>query len=335
MFERNIYDSYGLFCEERFFIGDYEAFQAEGRSFLLLPKEELFIAEHDMLTMIDYLHSVGDETVLKPLMTSRGDYVSTIDGQSVYVCTLPSLDERETRTVDLYDITSIASELASLHQNGKLVLGHQRETEFFGKWPYLWEARVDQLEEWYEQLLQEGPKSDVDEAFLFTFPYFLGLAENAIQYVVDATLDVFDYDVPTICHRRFHDRTWLVLSERGHYAKRPTEFVYDHPCRDLAEWIRAHKDELDSVKTFLHVYEQYEKLSTYGRCLLFARLAFPLHYFEVIEHYYRSQVREMREEAAAKFFELLRLEPMNEQFLRAFSEEVLNQALELPRVDWL
>ncbi len=82
------------------------------------------------------------------------------------------------------------------------------------------------------QLLHERPQSEVDEAFLFTFPYFMGLTENAIQYAVDARIDERSsaYEQGTICHRRFTERTWLVPSERGNILKCPTDFIYDHRC---------------------------------------------------------------------------------------------------------
>ncbi len=346
MFERNIYDMYGLYCDSRISIGDYEGFQAGNRSYVLLPKEELLLPERDMLSIIDYLHAIGDTSVLQPLPTMQRYSSALIDGQYVYVCPLPASNEIRSKFMNVTDTAEWGGQLANFHQNGKQLLEGNRNHDFFGQWHQLWIRRLEQLEGWYEQVLYEGPQTSVDEAFLFSFPYYMGLTENAIQYVVDTMIDDTDAyrERPTICHRRFTDRTWLILSEHGEIVKRPTEFIYDHPSRDLAEWIRNRKNEgsfysLNDIQRFLEAYEQFEPLTAYFWRMLYARLLFPLHYYETIEHYYRSQVKEIRNEAGDEFFRLLKNEPKNEQFLKVFGEQVLSETRftqeRLPMVDWL
>ncbi|NEU30076.1 spore coat protein YutH [bacterium LRH843] len=343
MFERNIYDVYGLYCEGRFSVGDYEGFFAGGKSYLLLPKEDLMLYEQEMLSFTTFLRSTGDSTILEPISTLQNQRSGLIDGQYVYVCLLP---EESVPGMRVSQVAEKGAHLAVLHHHGKQMPYVRRDYEFFGQWHKLWETRLEQLENWYQQILYETPQTYVDEAFLFTYPYFMGLTENAIQYVVDAMLDDpgRDKEKPTICHHRFTDRTWLVLSENGDIVKRPTEFVYDHPCRDLAEWIRdRHLGEdvfsWEDVHYFLSEYEQYEPLTTYSWRLLFARLLFPLHYFETIEHYYRSQIREIKEEAGQEFFRLLEREHKNEQFLKTFAKNVISSRGSfvhiIPSIEWL
>ncbi len=344
MFERNVYDVYGLYCESRFSIGEYEGFDAGGQSYLLLPKEESISSEQEMIAFANYLHSIGDTTVLQPLTTVHRQQSGLIDGQEVYVCLLPQNVLQDQHLVS--EPADTGAHLATIHYHGKQMPYEKRSYEFFGQWHKLWETRLEQLEGWYQQILYETPQSYVDEAFLFSYPYYMGLTENSIQYVVDAMMDdpSREQEKPTICHRRFNDRTWLVLSEKGEIVKRPTEFVYDHPCRDLAEWIRDHKMDEESfswrnVDVFLQGYEQYQPLTTYSWRLLYARLLFPLHYFETIEHYYRSQVREAREEAGRDFFHLLEQEYRNEQFLKEFTRDALlskkMMTNNIPSLEWM
>lgn len=345
MFERNVYDVYGLYCDSRFTLGEYEGFQAGGQSYLLLPKEESMLNEQEMMAFTNYLRSVGDSSVLEPITTVRKQKSGLIDGQEVYVCLLP--DNFQNEQTRLNHTAEKGAHLATIHYYGKQMPYEKRGYEFFGQWHKLWETRLEQLEGWYQQILYETPQSYVDEAFLFSYPYYMGLTENAIQYVVDAMMDDpgREYEKPTICHRRFNDRTWLVLSENGDIVKRPTEFVYDHPCRDLAEWIREHRlgesvSSWEEIGEFLKGYEEYDQLTTYSWRLLYARLLFPLHYFEAIEHYYRSQIREAKEEAAQAFFHLLEQENRNEQFLKEFAEGVLASkgavpSNQIPPIEWL
>ena len=79
-----------------------------------------------------------------------------------------------------------------------------------------------------------------------------------------------EYEVGTICHRRFHQQTWLPLSDRGGIVKCPSEFVFDHPCSDIAEWIRSKRIELlqqrnsELLDPFLEGYGQHEQLTSYA-----------------------------------------------------------------------
>ena len=63
---------------------------------------------------------------------------------------------------------------------------------------------------------------------------------------------------------------------------------------------------------------------------MYARLLFPVHYFETIEDYYRSQIREERLEIGQNFGQLLDHEKENELFLQVFQEKVKLPRLILP-----
>ena len=79
------------------------------------------------------------------------------------------------------------------------------------------------------------PSDVFDRLFIESFPYYLGVAENAIQYVVDTEMDDTPQltDAATICQERFTPLLW-------HQTKRlklPFDWVYDRPSRDIAEWM--------------------------------------------------------------------------------------------------
>ncbi|GAE27642.1 spore coat protein S [Halalkalibacter wakoensis JCM 9140] len=346
MFERNLYDVYGIYCERRFSIGAYDGFEANGKSYILLPKEECMAQEDEMTAFTDYMRSVGDSSVLEPLYTLQRRRSGLIDGLDVYVCELPTGEKRNEGLFRFQKPEEKGDHLATIHYFGKQFSYQKQTYDFFGQWPKLWETRLEQLEGWYQQIMYERPQSYVDEAFLFSYPYYMGLTENAIQYAVDATLDdpSRDQEKPTICHRRFTDQTWLVLSDAGDIVKRPTEFVYDHPCRDLAEWTRdQHWREnsfpWEKLQSFLNGYETYEPLSTYSWKLYYARLLFPLHYYEAVEAYYRSQIKEEKAQLGQSFLTMLQNEHKNEQFLKQFAQSVLMSrgvgSNQVHPIDWL
>ncbi|GAE30304.1 spore coat putative kinase YutH [Halalkalibacter hemicellulosilyticus] len=343
MFERTIYDAYGIYCEGRFSLKGYDGFYTGNQSYLLFPKEECLISEKEMLDFTNYVRSLGDFSVLEPLMTKYNKRIALVEGQEVYVSPLPN--ERSSSVVRIQSEKERGAHLAQLHHYGKR-LSYSKNNEFFGQWPKLWEARLEQLEGWYQQILYSGPQSEVDEAFLYTYPYFMGLTENAIQYAVDATLDdpSRDQETPTIAHRHFSERTWMTISEDGTIVKRPTEWLYDHPCRDIAEWLRDQRLRNETfpwekANEFLSGYEHVDLLSSYSRRLLYARLLFPLHYFEAVELFYSAQVKEERMQRGQQLMQMLMNEGSNEQFLKDFAVYFLQSrseaALTIPTLEWL
>ncbi len=54
------------------------------------------------------------------------------------------------------------------------------------------------------------PTDVFDQLFIESFPYYLGVAENAIQYVVDTEMDDTPQltDAATICQERFTPLLW-------------------------------------------------------------------------------------------------------------------------------
>lgn len=123
------------------------------------------------------------------------------------------------------------------------------------------------------------------------FPYYSGLAENAIQYLVDTELDDNPgaEDSGTICHQRMERDTW---SEES-LIRIPGDWVFDHAARDIAEYMRStylyHRDDLlNEGFLFLQEYEQVTPLSSFSKRLFYSRLLFPLHFFETVESYYIS-----------------------------------------------
>ncbi|WP_017726387.1 spore coat putative kinase YutH [Halalkalibacterium ligniniphilum] len=343
MFERNIYDLYGLYCESRFQVDQHLGFFAEGHRYLMIPKEEgVGVTDEEMVGMAEHLRTFGDLSVPELIRTNRGHYHSQIDGQEVYLFKLSA--DRAVRAVPR-DEREVGEHLAHFHQMGSQIILSAGQQSYFGQWHKLWEKRLEQLEGWYQQVFQDQPSSYLDESFLYTFPYFMGLTENAIQYAVDAVYDeqLQGHDFGSICHRRFRNDTWL-RDEGYSMIKPPTEFIYDHPSRDLAEWIRSirwqtrSEEDWRTIRSFLQAYHTHHPLSAYGWKLVFARLLFPLHYFEAVEGYYRSQINEEREQYAEQFYHVIHEEYKNEQFLTELAHELEQSSavmLRLPKIDWL
>ncbi|RQW21237.1 spore coat protein YutH [Bacillus sp. C1-1] len=343
MLERNLYDHYKLYCTERFSIGEFEGFQANHESYLIIPKDELQMEESQMLAFSEYMRSVGDDSVLE-LVQNRSNQPSTlIDGSEVYVFKIPNV--REDRSVRIRSTQDLGGQLRDWHVKGQQGAVNWT-TLTAGRWPTIWEQRLEQLENWYAQKRATGPTSTTDEVFLYTYPYFMGVTENAIQYAVDTELDIpmEPRDSGTICHSRFKDTSWLKVSESGQIIKLPTTFLFDHPARDLAEWIRdrrvqpeeRHSQMKQEISLFLRGYEETQVLSRYSWQLMYARLLFPLYYFELIEQYYRAQMPQEQLQFASNIESFLDKEKENGAFLNELAEEAkLHRYQSIPELDWI
>ncbi|MEK4566100.1 spore coat putative kinase YutH [Alkalihalobacillus sp. FSL R5-0424] len=344
MFERNIYDSYRLYSEKRFKLDGYECFEAGGVPYILFPKDESASNEADMLTFISFLREAGDVSVPELVQTVQGANVSLIEGSEMYLCQLPLPNHVRAQPLPT-DERSIGEHLASWHHFGRQIQPRVRQQELFGQWGAIWTTRLEQLENWYEELYMQGPRTVVDETFLTTYPYFMGLSENAIQYVTDTTLDGAGSETieGTLCHRRFSERAWIQLSGNGAMIKPPTAFVFDHPTRDLAEWLRGRRGQLSrstqwsQATDFLEGYQRYQSLSPTSWRLMFARLLYPVHYFELVEDYYRCQIPIDQQKLGQTFLQLIEQEKDNEIFLHRFADvrPMPNTPTGFPRVDWL
>ena len=66
--------------------------------------------------------------------------------------------------------------------------------------------RLDQLEKFWQSQVMNHPTDVFDQLFIESFPYYLGVAENAIQYVVDTEMDDTPQltDAATICQNDSH-----------------------------------------------------------------------------------------------------------------------------------
>lgn len=333
MIQRLLQQKYGIHAIEEYQLGPYEACQDERQLYLLMPvsnMDDSIIEELDALAR--YMVESGDSSVFFFQRTKEGEVVLNWESNRYCVMAKAATQYRP--------IKKVGRKLAKFHHRGRAVPFEVKSISRIGMWKTFWEQRLDQLEKvWNERLFQE-PENEFERMFIESFPYYMGLAENAIQYISDTEQDDEPsvMDSGTICHARFSVRTWgdPVL------MKNPFDWVFDHCSRDLAEWTRARyfyniKTYEPEVRNFYQEYKSMSILSSFSWRLLYARLLFPLHYFESVEEYHitSSEQRKCQEEDKLKKY--LEQSKEYEEFLKNFYTlaEVPVRRLNIPRVDWL
>ncbi|MDX8365932.1 spore coat putative kinase YutH [Cytobacillus sp. IB215665] len=234
----------------------------------------------------------------------------------------------------------IAKELAKFHHIGRGFPYSVTRTARIGQWKYLWEKRLDQMEIFWGRKIKAENLNAFDEKFLCSFPYYLGITENAIQFLVDTELDEQPYpvDSATVCHQRFTENTW----SHQQLVRFPTDWVFDHPSRDVAEWLRhqyfkAGKFDNRTIPQFIYHYGRSKQLSPFFIRILFARLLFPIHYFDCIEEYYRNYKQENEERNIKALDTILQTTKQYEYFLKEVYDYMsyVNQQGSLKKMEWL
>ncbi|WP_010676424.1 spore coat putative kinase YutH [Bacillus timonensis] len=311
----------------------YEAFIYRNIVYCIVPIPNL---EHEELNEIkylsDYMVQKGDIRVGSILPTTDGKLSANINDEEVAIIRCPVYNHRVSN--------SLGYELARFHKRGRSFPYRVNKLNRIGQWKYLWEKRVDQMELFWKEKVKQHPETRFETLFVEAFPYYIGLTENAIQYLVDTEMDVQPtaIDSATICHHRFTEVSW----DGDSYTKLPTEWVFDHYSRDLAEYIRDQYVGGDyrpngKITQFLREYEQVSPLSTFSWRLLYARLLFPVHFFECIEGYYMTESENQKENQLQKLESILSQSSKHERLLATFFSSVgINEKrLTIPNINWL
>lgn len=334
MLQKLLENQYGVKADEFVKLDRYEALAGNGWYYLISKagvREETEINE--LVQIAEHLRNYGDYHVPIFLPSKDGSLITTWE-QEKY-CVLANR-----RTEDKPERRRLGRKLAKFHERGRRVPFQIQRSSRIGQWKDLWEKRLEQMEKAWNGLLFQTPEDEFERMFIESFPYYLGLTENAIQYLVDTEIDdqPLETDSGTVCHERFSNTCW------GDHCliKNPFDWVFDHRSRDLAEWTRdryfrnIQTYDLE-LKQFFQDYQSISPLSGFSWRLLYSRLLFPLHYFECIENYYITRSEQEKKGLEEKLDKILRQSPEYERFLVNFYQitGAPVRRLNLPQPEWL
>lgn len=333
MLQKLLEHNYGIQVDEYLKLDSYDALRSNGWYYLIAKPEGRAAEEIIELEKIaEHLRKNGDAHVPAFLPDKEGGLITTWEEQQF--CVLAN------RQTDKQVKVKLGRKLAKFHERGKTVPFKIERSSRIGQWKQLWEKRLDQIEKVWSDLLFQTPEDDFEKMFIDSFPYYIGLTENAIQYLVDTEVDdePKESDSGTVCHERFSNDAWGA----NYYIKDPFDWVFDHRSRDLAEWTReryfrnTQTYEMD-VRQFFNDYQTIAPLTSFSWRLLFSRLLFPLHYFECIENYYITRSEQDKKFLEEQLSRLLKQSTEYERFLAYFYQTVGApiKPLKLPQLDWL
>lgn len=213
------------------------------------------------------------------IRTLTGSFTLEVNGEPQVLMTVPQM--RQT-------LPAPGSFLALFHQETRIAdMSYFPESPVSGKSAGL-VGRLDRLESRFRELTAESEHTPFENQFLSNFAYFSGCAENALQFLVNITIDYPEQDPLVLTHHRPAEIQTLI-------PENPAYWVAEDRSRDLSEWLRALAWRGDTGGNgspsglFLDDYESIVPLSRRTAASLFARLLFPLPYIECCEQYFFSE----------------------------------------------
>lgn len=306
-----------------------------------------FVVDNSLYTLVPVTHVEEDTLIelyeMSDHMAKNGDKkVSTfVEGKNKkYLVTHDDQDYVLLHNHYLQPIqnNNTGRKLAVFHERGRLIRSDFKELNRVGQWKSYWIKRLEQMENVWAGMISEQPRDEFDHLFIKSFPYYLGLCENAIQYLTDTELDeqVTHLDMGSICHQRFHDHLWQSQLE----IHNPFDWVFDHPARDISEWIRSSyfqnsRTIQPEIVRFLNDYQSITPISAFTLRLTYSRLLFPLHYFQCVEEYFLTSSESAKKHLEEKLAKYIRDAKQYELFLGNFFKITGMQQSDLPVIDWL
>lgn len=206
----------------------------------------------------------------------------------------------------------------------------------YGKWRSLWIEKLEYYEANLERMARQKHHPYCHQ-LVDLFTYVIGLSENAIHYIRECENETRygESDQATITFQRCSNQLLKPIIW-------PDELMYDHPARDLAEWIRpklldGRNQSTAAIQEFLEDYESVQPLSYFAWRLLYGRLLFPAHLFDQLEELFLAEGEEEQEKCLVSLEKISWQQARYEKRLGSFFE--MNgldpKTYDIPVLDWL
>lgn len=314
---------YNIQANEKVVLAGRDGYKQDEYVYFTISSDNREIIHMEQAALAYYLLENNYQHTAIPVANVNGDWFTEFDNRTYMVLMAQQLNHTKRGSGGLA--------LASFHTLGSFYSFEPQQVSSYGQWKTLWIEKLEAYEKHIPIAAKETP-NDFFRLVMDTLPYLIGLSENAIQYLQESERESrFDEtDQGTICFNRYSDNLqksilWL------------DDIVFDHPVRDLAEYVRSlllSNTPLEEVIAFLRDYQTERPLSIFSWRLLYARLLYPVHFFDHFDTVMRGKPLE---DAYLEFSSLLTIQEEYQKNLREFYNWVgLDYtSLQIPVLHWL
>ena len=207
---------------------------------------------NELYTLNNYLKRIINVDIIIP---NKYNNIITYINNTPYIL----IEKQKETPLNIKEISNISNikipEIKTLERNN---------------WEKLWSDKID----YYEMQLNENKKKY--PLIRESFDYFIGLAENAISYLVNTKRETkpLIHDIKVISHNNLFDSLYD-----------PLNIILDHKARDISEYIKlSFFNKNINIYKELDIYFMNNIYSEYGIRILFSRLLYPSHYFNIYDN---------------------------------------------------
>ena len=286
-------------------ISNHYYFESEGEMFFFVPFNKASSVLNEIMQVSHELKQKKIE-VHDIVMNKNGELMTIVNDVN-YI--LLKINGELNQKFDIFDIIKL---------NDRLTLQNTKTQLYRNDWASLWSSKVDYLE---YQIRELGKNKRI---LLETFSYYIGLAENAIAYVIKTTnsFAISSLEKVTLCHSRLYYPNYKL-----NYMN-PLNFIFDLEIRDISEYLKHMFFSDDDAFRELQIYLSRKKLSRFGYQMLYARLLYPSYYFDIFESIMNN------EESEKKLLRIVDRVNEYESFLKNVFYELERYSM-MEQIDWL
>lgn len=217
---------------------------------------KLYIYEEQISINIPYniCEKLSSSTLTSEIIKNNNNELITNYNNHQYI--LLKIESNPNKKITLEEISSLSKTIYT----EKLTIN----------WGTLWSNKIDYL----ENLINENGKKY--PLIVDSFNYYVGLAENAISYYNNITIDSNYKYYLTHKHLKINDTVEALYN--------PLNMTFDYQVRDIAEYLK-----ISFFNNNTYIFQEFNKylidnnLSLTDIKLLIARLLYPSFYFDLYE----------------------------------------------------
>lgn len=226
------------------------------------------IAEIDTIFKLNREMIERNSLVHEIILNKKNEPLTLVDG--VYYILL-RVYVNDTKIISIDDILFMLNSNDSIMDNN--IIGRN-------DWVKLWSLKIDYFEYQIGHLIKKYP-------YIYnTVDYYIGLGENAIEYIKELSEENMNTNL-SVTHRRIGANSTLFD------LYNPLNLVIDYKVRDIAEYIKDvfFNSDIDVYKILNELFSKaiFDKLTL---SLLFSRLLFPSYYFDLYENILEMDLNE-------------------------------------------
>ncbi|RDW20953.1 hypothetical protein [Oceanobacillus chungangensis] len=314
---------YNIQIEEKIWLHGKEGYRQDNQFYFTTTSDNKEVILMEQAALAYYLMENDHKQITMPIPNLYGEWFSSFADKSYMVFRVEQLKQENRQTE--------GKALAMFHQLGSVYRYEPKNISSYGAWKALWIEKLTVFETKIEQEAKLHPTAYY-RLLMDSLPYLIGISENAIQYIQESEGEqrFHEVDQGTITFNRYSNQLHepIIWSE---------DLVYDHPVRDIAEYIRRQflmNEPDEKVTAFLFDYQESRPLSVFSWRLIYGRLLYPIPIFDLIS---RGFVSEDFDQLYIDLATLLEQQTIYEKRLRGFYQSVGvdSDTWNIPVVQWL